>query len=331
MTPEPSSTQPCARRVLSGPRVVAVGGGHGLAASLRAARSYAGDLTAVVSVADDGGSTGRIRAGSADRVGPGDLRKCLVALAGEDSALTRAMEHRFSGGDLDGHAFGNLLILAIAESDGDMVEALDEVGRMIGAVGRVLPASVGPVELRAEVESGRTVNGQVAVGACPDVVSVSIDPPDVDACPEAVDCIRAADQIVLGPGSLFTSVLAATAVTGIRDALRDARDRLVYVCNLAPQVPETAGFSVRDHRDALRRHGIDPAVVLYDPAAIGPAEGVDNAVGAALTPPGGRAHDPELLGHALRMLADRKATNPAAEPSGEPSGAPSMSRSVTGS
>ena len=136
-----------------GPRVVAVGGGHGLAATLRAARTYAGELTAVVSVADNGGSSGRLRA-AVPRPAPGDLRKCLVALAGEPSSLSRVMEHRFGQGEMAGHAFGNLFIAALEESEGDLVTALDEIGRILGTVGRVLPTTTVPVELVAEVAVG---------------------------------------------------------------------------------------------------------------------------------------------------------------------------------
>lgn len=286
------------------PRVVALGGGHGLAATLRAARTYAGDITAVVSVADDGGSTGRLRA-EADRPAPGDLRKCLVALADESSLLARAMEHRFTDGDIEGHAFGNLLIVALAETGGDLVAALDEIGRIVGAVGRVLPSTPRGVVLQGEVRSGATVQGQVAVGSSRGVATVAVAPPDVPVCMEAVEAIVQADQIVLGPGSLFTSVLAATAVPGIRDALRAASGRLVYVCNLHPQLPETEGFGVVDHVEALQRHGIEPDVVLYDPDTIGSAEGVVHAVAAQLTRPAGRAHDPALLGKALEALVDR--------------------------
>lgn len=286
------------------PRVVALGGGHGLAATLRAARTYAGDITAVVSVADDGGSTGRLRA-EADRPAPGDLRKCLVALADERSLLARAMEHRFTDGDIEGHAFGNLLIVALAETGGDLVAALDEIGRILGAVGRVLPSTPKGVVLRGAVRSGATVQGQVAVGSCKGVDTVAVEPADVPVCVEAVEAIVQADQIVLGPGSLFTSVLAATAVPGIRDALRAASGRLVYVCNLHPQLPETEGFGVADHVEALLRHGIEPDVVLYDPDTIGPADGVEHAVAAQLTRPSGRAHDPELLGKALVALVER--------------------------
>jgi uncharacterized cofD-like protein len=287
-----------------GPRVVAVGGGHGLAATLRAVRGYAGAVTAVVSVADDGGSTGRLRA-AGDRPAPGDLRKCLVALAGGDSPLLRAMEYRFDAGELDGHAFGNLLIAALEDSEGDLVSALDEVGRILGAVGRVLPATTHPVQLRAVVGSGAEVRGQVAVARQPDLELVTVDPPDAPVCAPALEAILAADQVVLGPGSLYTSVLAATAVPGIAEGLAATSARLVYVCNLRPQASETAGYGVAEHLEALDRHGIRPSVVVYDPSTIGEP---DRTVGVELCPavlcePGGGAHRAEWLGPVLAGLA----------------------------
>jgi len=286
------------------PAVVAIGGGHGLAATLRAVRTYTDRITAVVSVADDGGSTGRLRAAD-DRPAPGDLRKCLVALAGEDSPLARSMEHRFTSGELEGHAFGNLMIVAMAETDGDLVGALDEIGRLLGVVGRVLPATSEVVQLRAAATSGEQVAGQVAVGARSDVCTVAVSPPDAAACPAAVEAILAADQIVLGPGSLYTSVLAATAVPGIRDAVRASSAQLVYACNLRPQHSETTGYDVAAHVAALRRHGLVADTVLYDPHTMGEVEGVAGAVPVALARSSGLAHDPELLGTALAGLLDR--------------------------
>jgi len=290
---------------VSAPTVVAVGGGHGLAATLRAVRGYAASVTAVVSVADDGGSTGRLRA-AGDRPAPGDLRKCLVALAGGPSALLRAMEHRFSAGELEGHAFGNLLIAALEDSESDLVAALDEVGRLLGAVGRVLPTTTVPVELRAVVGSGAEVRGQVAVARQSDLDLVRLDPSDAPACVDAVEAITGADQVVLGPGSLYTSVLAATAVSGIKAALESAADRLVYVCNLRPQASETAGYGLVEHLAALERHGVTPSVVLFDPETIGPATETGSivAVPASLCDPGGGAHDSDLLGRSLAALAD---------------------------
>ncbi len=288
----------------SAPRVVAVGGGHGLAATLRAVRTYTHRVTAVVSVADDGGSTGRIRA-AADRPAPGDLRKCLIALSDSDSVLSRSMDHRFTDGDLAGHAMGNLLIVAMTETEGDLVAALDEIGRLTAGIGRVLPATTDVVELTASVGSGRVVAGQVAVGACSDVSTVSLNPNDATACPDAVTAIEQADQIVLGPGSLYTSVLAATAVDGIRHAIIGASAQLVYVCNLHPQTGETSGYDVASHVRALGRHQLIPDVVLHDPGAIGTAEGVAGAHPAAVARSSGLAHDPALLGAALSGLLTR--------------------------
>lgn len=288
----------------AGPRVVAVGGGHGLAASLRAVRGYAREVTAVVAMADDGGSTGRLRRDT-HRPAPGDLRKCLVALAGRPSALSRAMEHRFADGELAGHAFGNLLIAALEESEGDLVRALDEVGALLGAVGRVLPATSVPVELRAVVSSGGEVHGQVAVAARADVERITLDPSDAPACPDAVRALLGADQVVLGPGSLFTSVLAATAVPGIARALRDTTAPLVYVCNLRPQRGESEGYGVADHVRALARHGVEPDVVVHDPATMAPpapGELTCAVVAAEVSRPSGLAHDPDLLGAVLSGL-----------------------------
>lgn len=285
---------------MNGPSVVAIGGGHGLAVSLRAVRTYAGELTAVVSVADDGGSTGRIRA-AGDRPAPGDLRKCLVALADPGSLLAGAMEHRFDAGELEGHAFGNLLIVAMEDRGGNLVAALDEIGSLLGAAGRVLPSTTQAVSLHACVASGQEVEGQVSVAACDDIGTVHLVPP-APAPPEALAAIARADQIVLGPGSLFTSVLAATAAEGITEAIAASPGTLVYVCNLHPQDPETDGYDVAAHVAALARHGLHPEVVIYDPDAIEGAEGVTGAVAAPVARPSGRAHDPDLLGKALESV-----------------------------
>ena len=308
-----------------GPTVVAVGGGHGLATTLRATRTYAGDVTAVVSVADDGGSTGRLRAAT-PRPAPGDLRKCLVALASTDGPIVTAMEHRFSNGELDGHAFGNLLIVALEESEGDLVAALDEAGRLLGCVGRVLPATTQSVDLRARVDSGGVVRGQVAVAARTDLREVTVTPDDVVACEPAVAAIGAADQVVLGPGSLYTSVLAATAVPGIGDAVRGTGAQVVYVCNLHPQVSETAGYRVEDHVAALARHGLEPDVVLYDPSTIGCAGDVAGALAVAVAGQGGRAHDPVLLGAALAALAPARSAPAGSAPGSAPGSVPVLGR-----
>lgn len=283
-----------------------MGGGHGLAASLRALRRITDDVTAVVSVADDGGSTGRLRRSSA-QVAPGDLRKCLVALAEPNSALARAMEFRFDEGELDGHALGNLLMSAMSEVCGGMAPAIGELGELLGLRGRVLPATVEPVDLVAMTRSGRQVRGQVAVMGTPDVDRVWLSPRDAHVAPDVLGAIAAADLVVLGPGSLYTSVLAATAVTAVTEAIAAAPGHLVYVCNLRPQEGETAGYGVADHVAALGRHGLRPDTVLYDPAEIGSAEGVPGAVAVRLAAADTNVHDPVLLESAVRsvLLATR--------------------------
>lgn len=283
------------------PAVVALGGGHGTAVTLRAARRYAGSLTAVVSVADDGGSSGRLRE-ILNVVALGDLRKCLVALAAEDSALALAFEHRFDEGELAGHALGNLILAGLVEATGDLVSGVRAAAELLGAAGDVLPATVERVVLKAESESGQ-VAGQVAVSLADNIETVSLVPGDAGPPPLAIERILAADQIVIGPGSLFTSVLAAVAVEGIADAVTRSRGQRVYVCNLRPQEPETAGFDVAAHLDALSRHNVSVDVVLCDTSQ-GMALG-DLGISALDIPlTGGNAlvHSPVRLAHALASL-----------------------------
>jgi uncharacterized cofD-like protein len=279
-------------------RIVAIGGGHGLAATLTALREHDGEITAVVAVADDGGSTGRLR-DAVDLPALGDLRKAIVALSSRDSRLAGAMHHRFGAGDIVGHAFGNLLIAALAESGDGLLGALDEIGELTGTVGRVLPATAEPVVLHARTIHGREVIGQVRIMRTVDIDRVSLVPTRPSAPGDATAAILAADRIVLGPGSLFTSVLAATVVPDVLDAISRTDAQLVYVCNLHPQPGETSGYGVGDHVDALERHGLRPDVVLYDPARIGGAEGVVGAVATDLAAANGLAHDPKLLARAL--------------------------------
>ena len=286
---------------MSPPAVVALGGGHGTAVTLRAARRYAGALTAVVSVADDGGSSGRLRE-ILNVVALGDLRKCLVALAAEDSALAVAFEHRFDEGELAGHALGNLILAGLIEATGDLVSGVRAAAELLGAVGDVLPATVERVTLKAESEGGQ-VAGQVAVSRADNIQTVSLVPGDAGPPPLAIERILAADQIVIGPGSLFTSVLAAAAVEGIAEAVSRSRGQRVYVCNLRPQQPETAGFDVAAHLDALSRHNVSVDVVLCDTSQ-GMALG-DIGISALDIPlTGGNAlvHSPIRLAHALASL-----------------------------
>lgn len=282
-------------------KVVALGGGHGTAVTLRAARRYASEVTAIVSVADDGGSTGRLRA-QLDVVALGDLRKCLVALAGDGSVLARAFEHRFSEGDLAGHALGNVVLAGMVEAAGGLVAGIDETAALLQSVGRVLPATTEKVVLKAIGGDGE-VNGQVAVSRAGHIERVSLVPDGAVPPHEALDAIAGADQIVIGPGSLFTSVLAAVAVDGIARAIAASRAQRIYVCNLHPQPPETEGYGVADHVAALQRHDVVVDAVLWDPAtglALG-APGVP-VVGRPLAGRNGLVHDPEKLAAALSDL-----------------------------
>jgi uncharacterized cofD-like protein len=278
----------------SAPRVVCLGGGHGLSATLRAMRRLTPNLTAVVTVADDGGSSGRIRRELA-AVPPGDLRMALVALAGEDEwgrLWGTALQHRFGGhGALAGHPIGNLVITGLAEEFGwDMVRALEVTAQLVGAVGRVLPMSLVPLEIAAEVtglDEGHTdtevrrIRGQVAVATTPGRVrSVSLVPTDPPACPQAVAAIEAADVVVLGPGSWFTSVLPHVLVPDLGAALRGSAARTVVTLNLASQPGETAGFTPVEYLRVLTEHapGLRIDTVVADSDAVLDARGLMTAV-----------------------------------------------------
>jgi uncharacterized cofD-like protein len=282
------------------PSVVALGGGHGLSATLRAVREYAGDVTAIVSAADDGGSSGRLRE-SFPIPSPGDVRKCLVALGEPDGLWSRAFEYRFEAGELEGHALGNLVLAALAGLTGDFTTAIREAGLLVGAKGRVLPATTVPVVLKAEADGGE-VRGQVAVQRARRIARISIVPPDAPAPPEAVEAILGADQVVIGPGSLFTSVLAVVAVPALREALRATRATRVYVCNLYPEVPETEGYDVAAHVAALEAHGLSVDVVVCDPTHMATGKLEVPSVEATLGARRDEGHDPKALAAVLSGL-----------------------------
>jgi uncharacterized cofD-like protein len=284
-------------------RVVAIGGGHGLAATLRAVLPWADHLTAVVSTADDGGSTGRLRAGR-PLPGLGDLRRCLSTLADPETPWAQALERRFETGDLAGHPAGNLVLLSLLEVLGDLQGACDELARTAHvdpARARVVPVTGEPVVLCARTTDGEEIEGQVAVAETEGIDEVWIEPAAV-ASSVALDAVGQADLIVLGPGSLYTSVLAAAVVGDLRKALADRRGSLVYVGNLRPDHRETLGYDQAAHVAALARHDLHPDLVLC------PVDGL--AVGALRVPvvqedlaaPDGLAHDPVRLGAALRAL-----------------------------
>lgn len=303
------------------PSVVALGGGHGLAATLGALRRLTPHLTAIVTVADDGGSSGRIRR-ELPAIPPGDLRMALASLAGVDEwgqTWGSLLQHRFGGtGALAGHPVGNLIITGLAEMTGDTVRALDLTGRMLGAVGRVLPMSTVPLEIVAEVGgidedpvSTRRIRGQVAVASTPGrVLSVSVVPESPPACPEAVQAVRDADYVILGPGSWFTSVLPHFFVPELADALATTAARRVVTLNLAPQVGETDGFSPEAHLDVFCAHAPDVQVdvVIADDTTVTDTRRLSatvSRIGAELilapvaAPDGSPRHDPERLAKAF--------------------------------
>ncbi|MEU8342513.1 uridine diphosphate-N-acetylglucosamine-binding protein YvcK [Spirillospora sp. NPDC048832] len=314
-----------------GPKVVALGGGHGLYASLSALRRVTDRLTAVVTVADDGGSSGRLRR-ELGVLPPGDLRMALAALCGDDEwgqTWRDVVQHRFgSEGDLKDHAVGNLLIVALwellggAETGGSTVAGLDWVGRLLGAHGRVLPMAAVPMDIVAEVRGAdparpdevTRVKGQVACAKTPgSVLGISLVPADPPACPEALAAVEDADWIVFGPGSWFTSVLPHLKVPALARALTTARARRVVALNLAPQPGETDDFSPQTHLEVLQAHapGLRIDVVLADRGVVDDPAALDKAVQAlggrlvladVAADDGSPRHEPARLAQALVQI-----------------------------
>jgi uncharacterized cofD-like protein len=285
MTGPPEAAIPSADRSAATPpacRVVALGGGHGLHATLSALRLLTDDLTAVVTVADDGGSSGRIRR-ELGLLPPGDLRMALAAMAGlsaDDEKWAGVLQHRFRGsGALAGHSLGNLLLAGLLEDGVGVVEALATIGALVGAVGRVLPMSPVPLDLIAEVDRIDldvrdrlvSIRGQSSIASTPGRVrNVSLLPPGAPACAAAVDAVHEADVVVLGPGSWFTSVIPHLLLHELGNALTTTQARVVVVLNLVPQPGETEDFSPQDLLAVLLEHG--PALridtVIADLAAV---------------------------------------------------------------
>ena len=314
---------------------VALGGGHGLAATLSALRRLhddltIDDLTAVVTVADNGGSSGRLR-GEFGVLPPGDLRMALAALCGDDEwgrTWADVVQHRFAGdGEMMGHVVGNLLIVSLGELMGDHVRALDWMGRLLGAHGRVLPMATTPMDITARIRGAdpaepagvAVVRGQVEVAtSAGQIESVALVPEDPEACGEAVEAIRSAEWVVLGPGSWFTSVIPHLMVPGLRRALAETEGRLIVVLNLEAQAGETTGFGPDDHLAALYEHAPDLTVhaVLVDAASVGDdhdqlARAVEargaHLVVADIAVPGEPRHDPDLLAAAFRAIVEEAA------------------------
>ena len=308
------------------PRVVAFGGGHGLAAALGAWRRITTELTAVVTVADDGGSSGRIRR-EMPVLPPGDLRMALAALADEGARgchLAALLQHRLGGtGVLAGHPVGNLMLTGLTEMHGgDTTRALDDLGELLGCCGRVLPMADVPLDLVARVDTSdpddpertRTIRGQGAIAATPGHVrEIRLSPPDPPVHPAVLEAIAAADVVSLGPGSWYTSVLPHLLVPRLRTALAAAQARVVVVLNLVPQPGETEGFSPEEHLSVLQAHlgGVALHTVIADAESVVDRRGLLSAVrecGAELVLApvaeldGAPRHDPVRLSAALASV-----------------------------
>jgi len=251
------------RKLSRGPSVTVIGGGHGLSVLLRGIKKETRNVTAVVTVADDGGSSGRLRE-DFGMIPPGDLRNCLVALADTEPLMERLFQHRFGGsGDLAGHSFGNLFIAAMTEVLGDVEQALEASSKVLAVRGRVLPASTQRVRLIATMTDGTIVEGESKIPeAGKQIDRVHLYPPEVKPAQSVLDAITDADVIVLGPGSLYTSVLPNLLVDDVAETLRRSRAMKIYICNVMTQPGETSGYTASMHAKAILDHA-GPGVIDY--------------------------------------------------------------------
>ena len=317
------------RFLARGPRIVAIGGGTGLSALLRGLKKHTSNLTAIVTVADDGGSSGVLRA---QLVVPavGDIRNCIVALADAEPLMGRLLQYRFPGDPADslgGHAVGNLLIAAMtAVEGGDFEEAVRQVNRVLAVRGQVVPVSPTPLVLHARLRDGAEVHGQSLIAKATGIETVWLTPHDVRAADDALRAIAEAELIVIGPGSLFTSILPSLLLPEIRDALMAAPGLRVYACNVATQQGETDGFDLAEHVEALERHSaagiVDVVLANNQFAARAPRAWGAQAVRLRWPPIGGSTprlvlddvvdpdnahhHDPARLAAALLRVAERE-------------------------
>lgn len=249
------------RRKERGPRIVGIGGGHGLSTLLRGLKEYTYNLTAIVTVADDGGSSGRLRR-SLGILPPGDIRSCLAAMSDDEALLGQLFQYRFSDEDngLEGHSFGNLFVSALAEITGSFEEAVAESGRVLGVHGRVLPATLHDVKLVADMklpsgDSEVRIEGESFIPQIAgELRRMWLEPNNPSAYPGVLKEILAADLIIIGPGSLYTSILPNLLVSDIQSAIRTSRALKIYVCNIATQLGETDGYTCEDHVRVLAEH-----------------------------------------------------------------------------
>jgi len=306
-----------------GPVVAAIGGGHGQAAALEAIQTYASKISALVTVADDGGSSGRLTPLGIPP--PGDVRRCLLALTPEPTLWSELFAHRFEGGDIHEHSLGNLILMGLTDMFGDFASAVATAEMMLGTLGAVIPVADQPVTLTATVD-GKGVAGQVAIAESKGHISdLSIDPIDTAASRSALEAVAGAGQIVIGPGSLYTSLISALMVQMLAPAVMGATAQKVFVLNLVTQDGETLGMTGENHLEALLVHaGIEgPGVVVAHEGDLDVPEGHDAVTldaeaasrhgwrvvfaDVADQPADWPAHDPMKLGRVLEELAEPRA------------------------
>ena len=240
------------RRLNKGPKIVVLGGGTGLSTLLRGLKQYSNNITAIVTVADDGGSSGRLRR-EIGVLPPGDIRNCIAALADEEKLLTELFQYRFEAGDgLVGHSFGNLFLTAMSEITGDLEQAVAASSQVLAIRGTVLPATLSDVRLWAEMEDGRIIEGESNIPQAQGKIRhIGCNPPNPPALPSAIAAINEADYIIIGPGSLYTSIIPNFLVPEICEAIAEAQIPRIYVCNIMTQPGETEGYTVAQHIRAI--------------------------------------------------------------------------------
>lgn len=341
LEPFPSRNEPLVelvyqkRSLARGPRIVAVGGGTGLSTLLRGLKEVSSNITAIVTVADDGGSSGMLR----EELGiapVGDIRNCITALADAEPAMTSLLQYRFpasvAGQGVAGHALGNLIIAAMVDIAGEFEEGVRLSNRVLAVRGRVVPVAPEPLTLSAELGDGQVLTGQSLIMRSRGIRRVWISPARVEASAEAVEALRAAHLIVLGPGSLYTSLLPSLLVPGIRSALENAPGLRVFVCNVATQPGETEGYTLSEHLAALHAHGVGslvdvvlanddlsarvPTGYAAEPVRVDmPVPGAEPRVvlAAVVDPENAHRHEPgRLTGALMRLLEEGAASRPVA-------------------
>lgn len=245
-----------------GPQIVVLGGGTGLSVLLRGLKRYTSNITAIVSVADDGGSSGRLR-GEYGILPPGDLRNCMVALSSTENVMEKVFNYRFNKGELAGHNLGNILITALADITGSFENAIREVSSVLAIQGKVLPSTLENIVLEADLEDGSKVRGETNISQTRQrILRVRMIPENPRPLNEAIQAIREAEAIVLGPGSLFTSVIPNLLVPGIVEAIHRSAALKIYVCNIMTQPGETRGYSANDHLQAILGHSLPDLVQI---------------------------------------------------------------------